>query len=155
MTWGKPHSRGGRILTSIFAVKQFIFGQVIGGLSHRFERRPFLLTALVIMAFDYILMAVAETIWLLVIGGITRGITAAKQLTASAYIADISKLEDKRANFGLIGAAFGISFVLGPLMGRGYWRNTAHAHLSGPQRYWRGQCNIWVFFASRNNHRSY
>ncbi|MCO4847752.1 MAG: TCR/Tet family MFS transporter [Yoonia sp.] len=107
----------GGILAAIFAVMQVLFGPVIGGLSDRFGRRPVLLLALVVMAFDYVLMAVAGTIWLLVIGRIIGGITAATQSTASAYMADISKPEDKSANFGLIGAAFGIGFVLGPLIG--------------------------------------
>ena len=107
----------GGILAAIFAVMQFLFGPVIGGLSDRFGRRPVLLIALVVMAFDYVLMAVAGTIWLLVIGRIIGGITAATQSTASDYMADISKPEDKSANFGLIGAAFGMGFVLGPLMG--------------------------------------
>ena len=107
----------GGILAAIFAVMQFLFGPVIGGLSDRFGRRPVLLIALVVMAFDYVLMAMAGTIWLLVIGRIIGGITAATQSTASAYMADISKPEDKSANFGLIGAAFGMGFVLGPLMG--------------------------------------
>ena len=107
----------GGILAAIFAVMQFLFGPVIGGLSDRFGRRPVLLIALVVMAFDYVLMAVAGTIWLLVIGRIIGGITAATQSTASAYMADISKPEDKSANFGLIGAAFGMGFVLGPLIG--------------------------------------
>ena len=107
----------GGILAAIFAVMQFLFGPVIGGLSDRFGRRPVLLIALVVMAFDYVLMAVAGTIWLLVIGRIIGGITAATQSSASAYMADISKPEDKSANFGLIGAAFGMGFVLGPLMG--------------------------------------
>ena len=107
----------GGILAAIFAVMQFLFGPVIGGLSDRFGRRPVLLIAFVVMAFDYVLMAVAGTIWLLVIGRIIGGITAATQSTASAYMADISKPEDKSANFGLIGAAFGMGFVLGPLMG--------------------------------------
>ncbi|MEN8895231.1 MAG: TCR/Tet family MFS transporter [Yoonia sp.] len=107
----------GGILAAIFAVMQFLFGPFIGGLSDRFGRRPVLLLALVVMAFDYVLMAVAGSIWLLVIGRIIGGITAATQSTASAYMADISKPEDKAANFGLIGAAFGVGFVLGPLMG--------------------------------------
>lgn len=107
----------GGILAAIYAVMQFLFGPVIGGLSDRFGRRPVLLLALVVMALDYVLMAVAGTIWLLVIGRIIGGITAATQSTASAYMADISKPEDKSANFGLIGAAFGVGFVLGPLMG--------------------------------------
>jgi DHA1 family tetracycline resistance protein-like MFS transporter len=69
------------------------------------------------MAFDYVLMAVAGTMWLLIIGRIIGGITAATQSTAAAYMADISKPEEKAANFGLTGAAFGVGFVLGPLIG--------------------------------------
>ena len=100
----------GGVLATIFAVMQFLFGPTIGSISDRFGRRPVLLIALVVMSFDYVLMAVAGTIWLLVIGRIIGGITAATQSTASAYMADISKPEDKAANFGLIGAAFGIGF---------------------------------------------
>ncbi len=107
----------GGILATIFAAMQFLFGPTIGSISDRFGRRPVLLIALVVMAFDYVLMAVAGTIWLLVLGRIIGGITAATQSTASAYVADISAPEDKAANFGLIGAAFGVGFVLGPLIG--------------------------------------
>jgi DHA1 family tetracycline resistance protein-like MFS transporter len=107
----------GGILATIFAVMQFLFGPTIGSLSDRFGRRPILLISLVIMAFDYVLMAVAGTMWLLTIGRIIGGITAATQSTAAAYMADISKPEEKAANFGLIGAAFGVGFVLGPLIG--------------------------------------
>lgn len=115
-TLGKAALWGGVLATS-FAAMQFLFGPVIGGLSDRFGRRPVLLVSLVVMAIDYLVMAVAGTIWLLLIGRIIGGITAATHSTANAYIADISNPEDKAANFGLIGAAFGIGFVLGPLMG--------------------------------------
>ncbi len=107
----------GGLLSTSFAAMQFLFGPVVGGLSDRFGRRPILLVSLVAMAADYLLMAVAGTIWLLFIGRIIGGITAATHSTANAYIADISKPEDKSANFGLIGAAFGLGFVLGPLIG--------------------------------------
>ena len=107
----------GGVLATTFAVMQFLFGPTIGSISDRFGRRPVLLIALVVMSFDYVLMAVAGTIWLLVIGRVIGGITAATQSTASAYMADISKPEDKAANFGLIGAAFGIGFVIGPMLG--------------------------------------
>ena len=107
----------GGILTTIFALMQFFFGPTIGSLSDRFGRRPVLLISLAVMAFDYVLMAVAGTMTLLIIGRILGGITAATQSTAAAYMADISKPEEKAANFGLIGAAFGVGFVLGPLLG--------------------------------------
>ncbi len=107
----------GGILATIFAAMQFLFGPTVGNLSDRYGRRPVLIISLVIMAFDYVLMALAHTIWLLIIGRIIGGITAATQSTSAAYMADISKPEEKAANFGLIGAAFGVGFVLGPLLG--------------------------------------
>ncbi|MGZ2256883.1 TCR/Tet family MFS transporter [Roseobacter sp. A03A-229] len=107
----------GGVLSTTFAVMQFLFGPVIGGLSDRFGRRPVLLTSLVVMTLDYLVMAVAGSIVLLLIGRVVGGITAATQSTANAYMADISGPEDRAANFGLIGAAFGVGFVLGPLLG--------------------------------------
>ncbi|MGJ5618397.1 TCR/Tet family MFS transporter [Sulfitobacter sp. MF3-043] len=107
----------GGIMATTFAVMQFLFGPVMGGLSDRYGRRPVLLLALVVMAADYVLMSIAGSIWLLMVGRVIGGITAATHATASAYIADISKPEDRVANFGLIGAGFGVGFVLGPLMG--------------------------------------
>lgn len=107
----------GGILATIFAAMQFLFGPTVGSLSDRFGRRPVLIFSLVIMALDYVLMALAHTIWLLIIGRVIGGITAATQSTSAAYMADISKPDEKAANFGLIGAAFGVGFVLGPLIG--------------------------------------
>lgn len=107
----------GGILATVFAIMQFLFGPTLGNLSDRFGRRPVLLAALVVMSLDYFVMALVGTIWLLLAGRVVGGITAATQSTAAAYIADISKPEDKAKNFGLIGAAFGVGFVLGPLMG--------------------------------------
>jgi len=107
----------GGILATIFAAMQFIFGPTLGSLSDRFGRRPVLLISLAVMAFDYVLMAIAGTMTVLIIGRILGGITAATQSTAAAYMADISEPDEKAANFGLIGAAFGVGFVLGPLMG--------------------------------------
>ena len=107
----------GGVLATVFAVMQFLFGPVIGNLSDRFGRRPVLLISLVVMAADYVVMAVAGSIWLLLIGRVIGGITAATQSTASAYMADISEPGKKAQNFGLVGAAFGLGFVIGPLMG--------------------------------------
>jgi DHA1 family tetracycline resistance protein-like MFS transporter len=107
----------GGILSTTFAVMQFLFGPVIGGLSDRFGRRPVLLITTVIMAADYVVMALAGSIWLLLAGRIVGGITASTQSTAYAYMADISKPENRSANFGLIGASFGAGFVLGPMAG--------------------------------------
>lgn len=107
----------GGILSTTFAAMQFLFGPVMGGLSDRFGRRPVLLVALVVMALDYVVMAVAGSIWLLLAGRVVGGITAATQSTASAYMADISAPHERAARFGLVGAAFGAGFVLGPLLG--------------------------------------
>jgi DHA1 family tetracycline resistance protein-like MFS transporter len=107
----------GGILATTFAVMQFLFGPVVGSLSDRYGRRPVLLVSLVVMCLDYLVMAVAGTIWLLFLTRIVGGITAATQSTATAFIADISPPEKKSANFGLVGAAFGVGFVLGPVIG--------------------------------------
>lgn len=107
----------GGVLSTVFAVMQFLFGPVVGNLSDRFGRRPVLLVSLVVMALDYVVMAVAGSIWLLLAGRVVGGITAATGSTANAYMADISDKKDRAANFGLIGAAFGMGFVLGPLIG--------------------------------------
>ena len=107
----------GGILATVFAMMQFLFAPTLGSLSDSFGRKPVLIVALVVMAFDYVLMALATTIWLLVIGRVIGGITAATHSTANAFMADISTPEEKAANFGLIGAAFGMGFVLGPLLG--------------------------------------
>lgn len=107
----------GGVLSTCFAVMQFLFGPVIGNLSDRYGRRPILLTSLFVMALDYVVMALAGTIWLLLAGRIVGGITAATQSAASAVIADISPPEKRGAGFGLISAAFGLGFVIGPLIG--------------------------------------
>lgn len=107
----------GGVLSTVFALIQFVFGPVVGNLSDRYGRRPVLLVSLFFMALDYLVMALAGSIWLLLLGRLVGGITAATHATASAYMADISTPEQKAANFGLIGAGFGIGFVLGPLVG--------------------------------------
>ena len=105
------------VLASTFSLMQFLFGPVLGNLSDWLGRRPVMLTSLVVMAVDYVIMALAGSVWLLLLGRVIGGITAATHSTASAYIADISEPDEKAANFGLIGAAFGVGFVLGPMMG--------------------------------------
>ncbi len=107
----------GGVLTTAFAAMQFLFGPTLGNISDRWGRRPVLLISLAVMAGVYLVMGLTGSIWLLLIARIIAGITAATQSTAMAYIADISSAEDKAANFGLFGAAFGIGFVLGPLAG--------------------------------------
>jgi len=107
----------GGILTTAFAAMQFLFGPLLGNLSDSVGRRPVLLVSLAVMALDYLIMAVAGSIWLLLLGRIIGGITAATQSAAAAYVADISAPGEKTARFGLISAAFGLGFVIGPVIG--------------------------------------
>ncbi len=107
----------GGLLATTYAVMQFVFGPLMGNLSDRFGRRPVLLLSLFAMGLDYILLSVAGTIWLLFIGRLIAGITGATFSTASAYVADITPPEKRAANFGIVGAAFGIGFVFGPAFG--------------------------------------
>jgi MFS transporter, DHA1 family, tetracycline resistance protein len=107
----------GAFLLSVFAVTQFLFAPVMGNLSDKFGRRPILLLSLFGFGIDYIILALAPTYGWLFIGRVIAGITGASFTTASAYIADISNEENRAKNFGLIGAAFGLGFVLGPALG--------------------------------------
>ncbi len=108
----------GAILLSVFAIMQFLFAPVVGNLSDRFGRRPILLISLLGFGIDYIVLALAPTYGWLFLGRVIAGMTGASFTTATAYIADVSKDEITRAkNFGVIGAAFGLGFVLGPALG--------------------------------------
>ncbi len=107
----------GGVLATSFAVMQFIFGPVIGSLSDCYGRRPVLLVSLGVMALAYLGMAMASSIWLLLAARLLAGIAAATQSTATAFVADITPAPDRGRRFGLIGACFGLGFVLGPLIG--------------------------------------
>ncbi|WP_299757927.1 TCR/Tet family MFS transporter [uncultured Boseongicola sp.] len=107
----------GGVLVTAFAFMQFIFGPIIGALSDRYGRRPIMLISLLVMALDYIVMALAGAFWILLVGRMIGGVAADTQSTAYAFMADISKPEEKAARFGIIGAAFGMGFVFGPLLG--------------------------------------
>lgn len=107
----------GGALTASFAVMQFLFSPAIGGLSDRFGRKPVLILSLFVVGVDYIIMGFTGSIWVLLIGRIIAGIASATHSTASAYMADISNPGEKAQNFGLIGAAFGVGFILGPMIG--------------------------------------
>jgi MFS transporter, DHA1 family, tetracycline resistance protein len=110
-------ARIGGWLTFTFAIMQFLFAPVLGSLSDRYGRRPVLLFSLFGFGVDYILLTFAPTIAWLFIGRAIAGITGASFTTASAYIADISTAENRAKNFGMIGAAFGLGFVIGPVLG--------------------------------------
>ncbi|MGB8816601.1 MAG: TCR/Tet family MFS transporter [Rhizobiaceae bacterium] len=102
---------------SIWAVAQFIFSPVMGALSDRFGRRPVILMSNFALGVDYIIMAFAPNLWVLFAGRVLSGIASATVSTAQAYIADITAPEKRAGAFGLLGAAFGIGFVLGPALG--------------------------------------
>lgn len=106
----------GPVLVS-YAVMQFIFAPIMGGLSDRYGRRPILLISLLGLGIDYLFMFFAPTLMWLVIGRCIAGMFGASFTTASAYISDVSTPETRTKNFGLIGAGFGIGFVLGPAIG--------------------------------------
>lgn len=104
-------------LTFAYAITQFIFSPLIGNLSDKFGRRPIILISLFGFSLDYLLLAFAPTIGWLFVGRILAGITGASITTASAYIADVSTPENRAKNFGMIGAAFGLGFIIGPVIG--------------------------------------
>lgn len=110
-------SKYGGWLTFAYAITQFIFAPIIGNLSDKYGRRPILLMSLFGFSLDYLLLAFAPTIAWLFIGRILAGITGASITTASAYIADVSTSENRAKNFGMIGAAFGLGFIIGPVIG--------------------------------------
>lgn len=107
----------GGYLSFSYAVMQFVFGPTIGNLSDRFGRRPVLLVSLFMLAADFLIMALAPSLIVLFIGRTLAGIAAATHSTANALMADISSKADRARNFGLIGAAFGAGFIIGPLIG--------------------------------------
>lgn len=100
-----------------YATLQFLFAPLLGGLSDQYGRRPVILLSLFGFGINYIVLALAPNIIWLFLGRIFQGIMGASLTTASAYIADISTPEKKAQNFGLIGAAFGLGFILGPVIG--------------------------------------
>lgn len=110
-------SKWGGWLTFSYAIMQFLFSSVLGGLSDRYGRRPVLLLSLVGLGIDYVFLAFAPTIFWLFVGRMIAGISGASFTTASAYIADISEPEKRAQNFGMVGAAFGVGFILGPFIG--------------------------------------
>lgn len=100
-----------------YAFMQFLFSPLIGNLSDRYGRRPILLLSVLGMSLDYLVMYFAPDLFWLVLGRAISGIFGASFTSASAYIADISSPENRAQNFGMIGAAFGIGFVIGPAIG--------------------------------------
>ncbi|MDY3337997.1 TCR/Tet family MFS transporter [Riemerella anatipestifer] len=110
-------SKYGGWLSFAYAVMQFIFAPVLGNLSDQFGRRPVILFSLLGFSANFFLQAWAPSILWLFVGRLLSGITGASITTASAYIADISTEQDRSKNFGVIGAAFGLGFIIGPVLG--------------------------------------
>ncbi len=110
-------ARWGGVLSLVYALMQFFMSPVMGALSDRFGRRPVLLGSLAAYSADFLLAALAPTIGLLVAARLLAGAFAATIATANAYIADISPPDRRAANFGLIGASFGLGFIIGPGLG--------------------------------------
>lgn len=110
-------SQWGGWLTFAYAIMQFLFAPVIGNLSDQYGRRPVLLLSLLGFGIDYLFLSFAPNMAWLFVGRIISGITGASFTTASAYIADISTPQNRTQNFGMIGAAFGLGFIIGPVLG--------------------------------------
>lgn len=107
----------GGYLVFAYAFMQFVFSPVLGNLSDRYGRRPVLLASLLGLTFDYLMMSIAPFVWYLFIGRIIAGIAGAALATATAYMADITPPHKRTHRFGLIGAAFGLGFIIGPVIG--------------------------------------
>jgi DHA1 family tetracycline resistance protein-like MFS transporter len=118
-TLGDAAPYGGWLFDA-YAAMQFLFAPLIGNLSDRFGRRPVLIIALVALGIDYTITGIAPTIGWLFVGRLLSGAAGGSYSTANAYVADITPPEKRAANFGLIGAAFGLGFIIGPLVG-GYF----------------------------------
>lgn len=117
---GGDHSAGSAYygwFIAVYAAMQFLFAPVLGGLADRFGRRPVLLISLLGSAIDYLVMAVAPTLAILFVGRVVSGITGANITAANAYIADVSPPNERAKNFGLVGATFGVGFIVGPALG--------------------------------------
>ncbi|RTL56670.1 MAG: MFS transporter [Sphingobacteriales bacterium] len=110
-------SNYGGWLLFVYAVMQFVCAPILGNLSDRYGRRPILLFSLFGFGMDYLLQGFAPNIFWLFVGRFIAGITGGSFTTASAYIADISTPEKRAQNFGMIGAAFGLGFIIGPVLG--------------------------------------
>ncbi len=110
-------ARWGGVLMLTYSAMQFLFSPIVGGLSDKYGRRPVILASLFAFGIDFIISGLAPNIWWFFLGRVLAGITGASFSSCSAYIADVSPPEKRAQNFGLIGAAFGMGFIIGPLIG--------------------------------------
>ena len=102
---------------SVYAFMQFVASPLLGSLSDMYGRRPVLLTSLFMASIDYLFMAFAPNLTFLFIGRMISGLTGASATVCMAYVADISTNDNRSSNYGLIGAAFGLGFIIGPALG--------------------------------------
>ena len=107
----------GGYITTVYAIMNFLSAPILGGLSDRFGRRPVLLLSIGTLAIDFLIMGFAHSVWLLFLGRILAGISGATHSTAAAYIADVTEPKNRAQAFGMLGAAFGLGFILGPAIG--------------------------------------
>lgn len=107
----------GGYITTVYAIMNFIAQPILGGLSDRFGRRPVLLISMGTLALDFLVMGLAHSIWLLFLGRLLSGLSGATHSTAAAYIADTTEPDQRAQAFGMLGAAFGLGFILGPALG--------------------------------------
>lgn len=112
---GASFAYGG--IVALYSLMQFLFGPLLGALSDRFGRRPVILVSLAGLGLHYLLMAVAPSLVMIAIVRAAGGMAGASVGAASAYIADVTPPERRAQNFGLIGVAFGLGFIIGPVLG--------------------------------------
>lgn len=105
------------VFTAVYAVMQFVCAPILGALSDRYGRRPVLLASLTGMGLDYLLLAFAPNLAWLFVGRVIAGATGASITVANAYLADVTPPENRARSFGLLGATFGVGFILGPALG--------------------------------------
>lgn len=105
------------VMLALYSACQFLFSPILGVLSDRFGRRPVLLVSLAGAAIDYLIMALAPHLWMLVIGRAIAGVTSANMAVATAYITDITTEDERAQRFGLFHAMFGVGFIIGPVLG--------------------------------------
>jgi multidrug resistance protein len=128
-----PSALAVTLITVVYAIGQFIAAPLLGKLGDRVGRRPVLLLSLVGQALGYFVFAAGGSLWILILGRLVGGITSGNLSTSNAYIADISKPEERSKNFGLIAVAWSLGMILGPGLGGlfGQWSLEAPAYVAG------------------------